>query len=126
GEVRGLVADQEPGQLCDVLRLAPPPQRRLVEDPLLPGGAGRLAPRGADPPRRDAVDADLRGEAESQRPRKAHDRVLGGGEQLAAVAGHAGRGLVPADVEDRALSAISHLRTYGPAQFDGPANVDPK
>ena len=68
----------------------------------------RLAPRRANPARRDAVDAHLWREAQRQTAREAHYGPLHGGEEFATIARHAGLGLIPSDGDDRTAAPLLH------------------
>ena len=101
------------------------PRERLARGPLLPVVGSPLAPGGANPARGEAVHADLRGERLGQAAREGHDRSFDGGEHLAAVAGHALLGLVPADVEDRRRRGRAFIRCADRArQFDRGLHID--
>jgi hypothetical protein len=67
-----------------------------------------LSPFGANPARCDAVDAYFGSKGLGQASRGGHHCALGGGEVLAAVAGHTGLCLIPAHVDDRSPATLPH------------------
>src|SRR5438105_256461 len=80
GDETGGGRDQPAGGAGDVFGRAPALQRRFPFHPLLPAVGGALAPSGANPPWREAIDSDHGGQINGQAFGEGHDRSLAGAE----------------------------------------------
>ncbi len=85
----------------DIGRRSPTPHQRLSLGSAVPISAGRFAPGGLNPARRDRVDSHLRCNGLTKTCGVRHHSCLGDAEQLARVSFHSLRRLIPADEDHR-------------------------
>src|SRR5262245_9927852 len=109
GHELGLRRREEQRRGGDVARAAPALQRRALGDRAVESGIGVLAEARLDPPRREDVDAHVGREVAREALAEREHAALDGGEQLGVLAGHAGRDVIPAHVDDRAPTLAHQL-----------------
>src|SRR5690606_30221195 len=89
---------------------------------------------GFDPAGGEAIDADLRGEADGEAASESHDGAFDRGEHFAGIAAHAELRLVPAGGEDRERAgrgvggdhtlADFSRKTHGAGDVDAPEELE--
>ncbi len=94
-----------------VFRRAPATQRGFGNCPFLPDVRRLFAPGGSRPPGSQTIDPHLGGERNGQTAREGHHGALDGPEEFAAVAAHAGVGLIPSNIQDDAAAGLLHVGT---------------
>src|SRR5918992_322335 len=104
---RGLGRGEVERRVRHVLRAAPASQRRVLRDRAVEVTIDLLAEARLDPSRAQDVDTNVGREGAREALAERQHPALDGGEQLRVVAGHAGRDVVPAHVDDRSAALLA-------------------